>query len=59
MDFFDKKLSGRSLWDTKLVTLEQEALLKSIRAMLASILIIEVGLEILILLVEITDELEA
>jgi len=59
MDFFDKKLSNRSLWDTKFVTLEPEALLKSIRAMFAALLIIEVGLEMLILLVEITDELEA
>ena len=59
MDFLDKKLSHRSLWDTKLVTLEQEALLKSTRAMLAALLIIEVRLEILIIWVEITDELEA
>ena len=58
MDFFDKKLSNRPLWDTKFVTLEQEALLTSIRAMLVAFLIIEVGLEILILLVEIMDELE-
>jgi len=59
MDFFNKKLSDRSLWDTKLITLEQEALLKSIKATLAALLIIEIGLKILILLVEITDELEA
>jgi len=52
-------LLDRSLWDIEFVTLEQEALLKRIRAMLASFLIIEVGLEILILLVEIMDQLEA
>ena len=59
MDFLDKKLSDRSLWDTKLVTLEQEVLLLSVGAMLTALFIIEVRLEILILLVEITEELEA
>ena len=59
MSFFDKKFSDGLSWDTKLDALEEEAFLVSIGAILAVFLIIEVRLEILILLVEIMNELEA
>ena len=59
MNFLNKKLSDRSFWNTKLVALELKVILVSVRAMLAAFLTIEDRLEILIFLVEITNELEA
>ena len=59
MNFFDKNFLDGSSLDTKVVGLEEEAFLVSVGAMFAGLLIIEVTLEILIFVVEITDELEA